>query len=50
MERSPLLPAPATLNGWETQKLTYHKSERTTGLYDQRDDEVSLDQIEKIVI
>ena len=32
------------------QKLACHESARTTGLYDRRDDEVSLDEIEKIVI
>ena len=32
------------------QKLACHKSARTTGLYDRRDDEVSLDEIERILI
>jgi integrase/recombinase XerD len=32
------------------QKLACHESARTTGLYDRRDDEVSLDEIEKIMI
>ncbi len=32
------------------QKLACHESARTTGLYDRRDDEVSLDEIEKIKI
>ena len=32
------------------QKLACHESARTTGLYDRRDDEVSLDEIEKITI
>jgi len=32
------------------QKLACHESARTTGLYDRREDEVSLDEIEKIKI
>ncbi|MCC6444370.1 MAG: tyrosine-type recombinase/integrase [Armatimonadetes bacterium] len=32
------------------QKLACHESARTTGLYDRRDEEVSLDEIEKILI
>jgi site-specific recombinase XerD len=32
------------------QKLACHESAQTTGLYDRRDDEVSLDEIEKILI
>lgn len=32
------------------QKLACHESARTTGLYDRRDEEVSLDEIEKIKI
>lgn len=32
------------------QKLAAHESARTTGLYDRRDDEVSLDEIERIFI
>jgi site-specific recombinase XerD len=32
------------------QRLACHESARTTGLYDRRDDEVSLDEIERIVI
>ena len=32
------------------QKLACHESARTTGLYDRRDDEISLDEIEKIMI
>ena len=32
------------------QKLVCHESARTTGLYDRRYDEVSLDEIEKIRI
>jgi len=32
------------------QQLAGHESPRTTGLYDRRDDEVSLDEIERIVI
>lgn len=32
------------------QKLACHESARTTGLYDRRDDDVSLDEIERILI
>jgi len=32
------------------QKLACHESARTTGLYDRRDDEVGLDEIERILI
>lgn len=32
------------------QQMANHESARTTGLYDRRDDEVSLDEVEKIVI
>jgi site-specific recombinase XerD len=32
------------------QQMTNHESARTTGLYDRRDDEVSLDEVERIVI
>jgi integrase len=32
------------------QQMANHESSRTTGLYDRRDDEVSLDEIERIVI
>lgn len=32
------------------QKLACHESARTTGLYDRRDEEMSLDEIEKIKI
>lgn len=32
------------------QQIAGHESARTTGLYDRRDDEVSLDEIEKIII
>lgn len=32
------------------QNLACHESARTTGLYDRRDEEVSLDEIEKIKI
>jgi len=31
------------------QQMANHESARTTGLYDRRDDEVSLDEVEKIV-
>jgi integrase len=31
-------------------KMANHESARTTGLYDRRDDEVSLDEVERIVI
>jgi integrase len=32
------------------QQIAAHESSRTTGLYDRRDDEVSLDEVEKIMI
>lgn len=32
------------------QQIAGHESARTTGLYDRRDDEVSLDEVERIVI
>lgn len=32
------------------QHMANHESARTTGLYDRRDDQVSLDEIERIVI
>jgi len=32
------------------QQLACHEAARTTGLYDRRDDEVSLDEIERILI
>jgi integrase/recombinase XerD len=32
------------------QQIAGHESARTTGLYDRRDDEVSLDEVEKIII
>jgi len=32
------------------QRMANHESSRTTSLYDRRDDEVSLDEVEKIVI
>jgi site-specific recombinase XerD len=32
------------------QQMANHESARTTGLYDRRDDEVSLDEVEKILI
>jgi site-specific recombinase XerD len=32
------------------QQIASHESARTTGLYDRRDDEVSLDEVERIVI
>jgi hypothetical protein len=32
------------------QQMANHESARTTGLYDRRDDNVSLDEVEKIVI
>jgi integrase len=31
------------------QQMANHESARTTGLYDRRDDEVSLDEVERIV-
>ena len=32
------------------QQMAAHESSRTTGLYDRRDDEISLDEVERIVI
>ena len=32
------------------QQMAAHESARTTGLYDRRGDEVSLDEVERIVI
>jgi integrase len=32
------------------QRIAAHESSRTTGLYDRRDDDVSLDEVEKIGI
>jgi integrase len=32
------------------QQMTNHESARTTGLYDRRDDQVSLDEVERILI
>lgn len=32
------------------QQMANHESARTTGLYDRRDDEVSLDEVERIII
>ena len=32
------------------EAVTSHESARTTGLYDRRDDQVSLDEVEHIVI
>jgi integrase len=32
------------------QQIAAHESSRTTGLYDRRDDDVSLDEIERIGI
>jgi site-specific recombinase XerD len=32
------------------QQMANHESARTTGLYDRRDDELSLDEVEKIII
>ena len=33
-----------------TQQMANHESARTTGLYDRRQDQVSLDEVERIVI
>jgi len=33
-----------------TQHIANHESPRTTKLYDRRQDEISLDQVEKILI
>jgi integrase len=32
------------------QRIAAHESSRTTGLYDRRDDDISLDEVERIVI
>ncbi len=32
------------------QQIAAHQSSRTTGLYDRRDDELNLDEVEKIGI
>jgi integrase/recombinase XerD len=32
------------------QQIAAHESSRTTGLYDRRDDDVNLDEVERIVI
>jgi integrase/recombinase XerD len=32
------------------QQMVAHESARTTGLYDRRSDEISLDEVERIVI
>ena len=32
------------------QQMAAHESARTTGLYDRRSDEISLDEVERIVI
>lgn len=32
------------------QRMANHESARTTGLYDRRDDQVSLDEVERILI
>jgi hypothetical protein len=32
------------------QQMAYHESARTTGLYDRRNDQVSLDEVECILI
>jgi hypothetical protein len=32
------------------QQMAHHESARTTGLYDRRNDQVSLDEVERIVI
>ena len=32
------------------QQMANHESARTTGLYDRRDDQVSLDEVERILI
>ena len=34
----------------KAQQLANHESARTTKLYDRRDDQISLDQVEKITI
>jgi integrase len=32
------------------QQMTNHESARTTGLYDRRNDQISLDEVERILI
>ncbi len=32
------------------QQMANHESARTTGLYDRRDDQINLDEVERIVI
>ena len=32
------------------ERMANHESARTTGLYDRRDDQVSLDEVERILI
>jgi integrase len=32
------------------QQIAAHESSRTTGLYDRRDDDVALDEVERILI
>ena len=32
------------------QRMAAHESARTTGLYDRRDDEIHLDEVERILI
>jgi hypothetical protein len=32
------------------QQITVHESSRTTGLYSRRDDDVALDEVERILI
>jgi len=36
-------------NGWR-RELPQQMSPRTTGLYDRRDDEVAVDEVERILI
>jgi hypothetical protein len=33
-----------------TQQMAFHESRRTTALYDRREDEVAIDEVERIVI
>ena len=32
------------------QQMAAHESARTTGLYDRRDEEITLDEVERVVI
>jgi hypothetical protein len=47
----PPAPTSRTAADWKiAQQVAAHESARTTGLYDRRDDEISLDEVERIGI